>query len=485
MRIRLSDVITGALFAAGGVALVAEVRNFQRDARRQELLAESVRGERPHRIVVVGCGFGGLAAINRLGDLVGGDPRFDVLIVDQHNYHLFYPLLYQVATGGVEPGVLAYPARVIAREHHFRFLEAAVQAVDVLARRIVTDAGPVEYDSLILAPGSTVNFFGMRDAEENAMTLKSLADGIDLRNQIVECFEQAARETDPGRRKALLTFTVVGGGATGVELASSISDMIYGTLLKNYPMIDPSEPRLLLIEAQGRLLSGWNPEMSDVAARHLRDDGIELRLNTAVAHVGPDGLSFGSGEAIACATVVWSAGVRAESLVGTVPGETGRDGRVRVKETLDLPDYPGVFVIGDAAAVRLPNETRPLPPTAAIALAEGAQAGENAVRHLLNRPLRPFRYTSKGDLVSLGRGAAAADVFGRVFDGPVGWVLRRAVYLVNLVGFRNRLFVTLDWAFVTFHQRVIASFGAYHKPKILTREFAPQAPSEQEPRKAA
>jgi len=479
-------VLTGALFVAGGAVLATEVRKFQREIRRQELVAGPREGEeKRYRIVVVGCGFGGISAINRLGELVGGDPRFDVLIVDQHNYHLFYPLLYQVATGGVEPGTIAYPARVIAREHGFRFEEATARAVDVLAKRLETDVGPIEYDALILAPGSVVNFFGMQDAEENAMTLKSIPDGMELRNQVVECFERASLESDPEVRRALLTFAIVGGGATGVEYAGSLSDMIYGALLKNYPAIGENEPRLLMIEAKDRLLAGWNSEMSEIAERRLREEKIDVRLNTAVSHVSEDGLTFGNGETIKCATVVWSAGVRAEPLVNSLPGDKGRDGRIRVNDTLELPDYPGVFIVGDAAAFTMPGESRPLPPTAPVAMSEGAQAGENAVRRLVQRPLRSLHYRSRGDLVSLGRGTAAADIFGRVFDGAIGWVLRRAVYLVNLIGFRNRVLVVMDWAFVTFHQRVIGSFGAYRKPKILTREFAPQQPAQEKKRKAA
>ncbi|HEX5414644.1 MAG TPA: FAD-dependent oxidoreductase, partial [Chloroflexota bacterium] len=254
-----------------------------------------------------------------------------------------------------------------------------------------------------------------------------------------------------------------------------------GALLTNYPAIAENEPRLLMIEAKERLLSGWNPEMSDIAERRLREEKIDLRLATAVSHVSDEGITFGSGETINCATVVWSAGVRAEPLVNSLPGEKGRDGRIRVNTTMELPEYPGVFVVGDAAAVTPPGEPRPLPPTAPVAMSGGAQAGENAVRRLLQKPLRQLQYTPKGDLVSLGRGAAAADIFGRVFDGAVGWVLRRGVYLVNLIGFRNRLFVVMDWAFVTFHQRVIASFGAYRKPKILTREFPAEQPAVGQP----
>lgn len=481
MRTRFSDAIIGALLVAGGAALFAEVRRFRRELHRQELRARLAEGP-THRIVVIGVGFGGISAVNRLDQLIGDDPRFEVLLIDQHNYHLFYPLLYQVATGGVEPGVLAYPARVIAREHGIRFLETIVRSIDPQNKRLGTDAGVIDYDSLILAPGSVTNFFGMSDAARNAMPLKSLADGIRLRNQVIECFERAEREIDPEQRRALLSFAIVGGGATGVELASSLSDMIYGALLQNYPRISPNEISLQLIEAQDRLLAGWNVEMSQIAANRLREHRIALHLDATVSHVGENGVTLGSGETIPAATVVWTAGVRAEPLINQLPGEKRRDGRIQVTTTMEVPGCEGTFVIGDAAAVTLPGASRPLPPTAPVAIAGGACAAMNAVHRLRGEQLQTLEYRSKGDLVSLGRGTAAADVFGMVFDGFPGWLVRRAVYLGNLVGFRNRLLVMIDWAFVTFHQRVISSFGAYAKPKVLTEVVVP---AESPVRKAA
>jgi NADH dehydrogenase len=454
----LSDLVTGAVVVAGGALLLIRTRQFQREVRRQEASARGEPGP-VRRIVVVGVGFAGLTALNRLNDLVGDDPSCELLVIDRQNYHLFYPLLYQVATGGVEPGELAFPARIVARERNARFLEMNVLRVDVAQKRLETDLGPISYDCLILAPGSVTNYFGMADAMQSAFPLKSLADGMRLRNRVIDCFEQADRETSAERRRGLLTFAIVGGGATGVELAASLGDMIFNTLLPNYPTIGPEEVRLVLIEAKGGLLAGWDPRMGEIALRRLTGQHVEVWLNTSVAQVGADAVETVAGSNLPTATVVWTAGVRAEPLAETLPGTRERDGRVRVTEHLELPDQPGVFVVGDAAAIADPNTGRFVPPTAAAAIDEGAAAAENAVRRLRGEALQPFVYHSRGDLVSLGRAAAAANLFGLVFDGVPAWLIRRGVYLANLVGFRNRLYVMLDWAFVSFHQRVIAAFG--------------------------
>jgi NADH dehydrogenase len=458
VRIQASDVVTSALLVAGAATLYGEVRKFEDNHRRKERLTRADGGT-PHRIVIVGVGFGGLAAANELGKRVGDDPAYDVLLIDRHNYHLFYPLLYQVATGGVEPGALAFPARTIARTHGFRFLEATVERVDPERNRLETDAGPIEFDCLILAPGSVTNFFGMADAQQHALPLKSLEDGMQLRNRVIDCFEVADREPEPACRRALLTFVVVGGGATGVELSASLSDLIFTALLPNYPGIRASEVRLILIEARGGVLPGWNPQLGAIASEHLQRQQVELMPNTTVSHVSESGVETGQGISIPTATVVWTAGVRAAPLAASLPGDHGRDGRIQVDEHLEVPGCSGIYVVGDAAAVIDPNTQRPYPPTAPVAIAAGQVAAANAIAQFSGQPRQVFQFRSKGDLVSLGRGSAAADIFGFIFDGMAGWLMRRAVYLVNLVGFRNRLSVVLDWAFVTFHQRVIASFG--------------------------
>jgi NADH dehydrogenase len=453
---QLSRILSGALLLAGGVAAARQIRAYDRRARHQEL--ESARdGHAPRRIVVVGCGFAGLAAVNHLTELVGDDPRYDILLVDRNNYHLFYPLLYQVATGGIEAGTLAYPIRLVARRRGFRYLEANVEKVDLAANRLETDAGPVEYDRLILAPGSTSNFFGMEDAAEHAIPLKSLHNAMHLRDRIVETFELADQEPDPERRRALLGYVLVGGGATGVELASSLSDFIYGSLLPNYPGIRPSEVSLVMVESNRTVLNGWTPAVQQIAMRRLRARGVRLELGTTVAHVTDSGVETRGGRGIPAATVVWTAGIKAPPLIEKLPGSRERDGRIHVDAHLALPGHPEVFVVGDAAFYRNPVDGKPVPPTAEAALSEGHAAAENAVRSLQGEPTETYRFRSKGELVSLGRGAAAAHIFGLTLDSLPAWFVRRSVYLVNLVGFRNRLLVMIDWIFVSFHRRVISS----------------------------
>jgi len=478
MRIHLSDLLSTAAVIVGSVAILSRIRQGRRQERR-EFLAAQATGQPRRRIVVVGVGFGGLAALNRLGELVGDDPRTDVLLLDRQNYHLFTPLLYQVATGGVDPVSLAYPARTIVRDREFRFNEETVRAVDLAKRELETETGPLGFDSLILAPGSATNFFGMADAEEYSLPLKWMNDGIRIRNQVISAFEQADREPAPDHRQALLTFVIVGGGATGVELAASLSDMIFTTLLPNYPTITPDDVRPVLVEARGTLLPGWNARMGETAGAHLTHHRVQVLLNTTVSHVSEDAVELGNGEHLPTATVIWTAGVRAEDLVATLPGEKERDGRVHVDQNLELPGHPGVFVVGDAAAVVLPGAERPMPPTAWAAIGQGRAAADNAVRRLREQAPRAFWMKNPGDLVSLGRGAAAADIRGIFFDGLAGWLVRRGVYLTNLVGFRNRLLVALDWLFVTFHHRTIVSFA---QPRPAPAAVAP--PTRLHPRAA-
>ncbi|MBX6772082.1 MAG: NAD(P)/FAD-dependent oxidoreductase [Chloroflexi bacterium] len=450
---------TGLIAALIAIAMLRVIRGrlWPRQDVRRTTMAAPAPDQPARRIVIVGIGFAGLAALGRLKQLVGGDAQTEVLAVDRRNYHLFTPLLYQVATGGVEPGLIAYPARRIARDHRIRFMEAVVDGVDLARHQLDTDAGPIAYDALILAPGSVPNFFGMADAEQYALPLKWIRDGMRIHDRVINAFEQADRETDRDRRQMLLTFVIVGGGATGVELAASLSDLV-ATLLPHYPSIRSEEVRLLLIEARDALLPGWNPRMGQRAARQLLRHHVELLLGTMVSRVTDAAIETAAGQRIPTATVIWTAGVRPEPLVDLLPGPKLRDGRVRVDRYLALPGYPGVFIAGDAAAMILPTMDHPLPPTARAAIESGRAAAENAVRYLAGQPLLPFEYRVPGELVSLGRGAAAADIRGVVFDGLPGWLIRRGVYLTNLVGFRNRLFVILEWLFVTFRQRAIASF---------------------------
>jgi NADH:ubiquinone reductase (H+-translocating) len=480
MRTRRANLLTDGAIVVGGALIVRAVWRSRNEIRRQRSGTERA-GQPVHRVVVVGIGFAGLSAVNRLSDLVAEGSGFEVMLIDRHNYHLFYPLLYQVATGGVEPGSLAYPARAVACDRGFKFLEAEVQGVDLARKRLETDAGPISFDSLILAPGSVTNFFGMGDAMAHAIPLHCLADGERLRNQVVECFELADYEGDPDRRRALLTFVVAGGGATGVELASSLSDMIFTALLPNYCSIAASDVRLVLIESRETLLPGWNARMGRIALENLQTHHVEVLLDTTVNRVADDYVETGAGARIETTTVAWTAGVRAEPIVDQIPGDHGRDGRVRVDEQLELPEHPGIFVVGDAAAMPSPGAARPIPPTARAAIDAGKAAAENAIRRARGQPLRAFVYHSPGDLVSLGRGAAAADVLGVVFDGFIAWIIRRGIYLTNLLGVRNRASVLLNWAFVSLHEQLIVSFehlsGVRRRTTVIT-ESGSRAASE-------
>lgn len=477
---RFSELLTGAVLVAGGVAAFRKVREYE-NRSLPRIGTRQVSGPPKYRIVIVGGGFAGLAAASHLDELVRNDPDFDVLMIDRHNYHLFYPLLYQVSTGGIEPGNLAFPLRVVARHHGFRFLQANVEGIDVEARRVDTASGAIPYDCLILAPGSVSNFFGMKDAAEHAMPLKSLEDGVRLRNRIVETFELAEKESDPERRKALLTYVLVGGGATGVELASSLCDMIYTALLPNYPGINPSDVRLVMVESHRTVLNGWTAPVQETALKTLRMRGVHLVLGTAVTQVTDDWVEMKDGTRIPSATVVWTAGIKAPTLIERLPAPRERDGRVRVNDHLELPEHPGVFVVGDAAFYLNPVDGKPVPPTAEAALSEGHAAAEYAVRRLRQQPMETYQFHSKGELVSLGRGAAAANIYGVVLSGLPAWILRRAVYLVNLVGFRNRVLVFIDWVFVSFHRRVIFTFDGETASQLTFRPSvsnADQAPAE-------
>ncbi|MCL4499329.1 MAG: FAD-dependent oxidoreductase [Chloroflexi bacterium] len=245
-----------------------------------------------------------------------------------------------------------------------------------------------------------------------------------LRNRIIEAFERADVEHDPDLRRRLLSFVIVGGGATGVELAASLSDMIFKSLLPNYQSISANEIRLAIIEARGSILAGWNPRMAELASHRLTRRHVEIMVNTTVSRVTDSAVETNEGQHIPTATVAWAAGVRPEPTVSSLPVPKERDGRIRVDENLEIPGHPGVFVIGDAAAVVPAGASRPLPPTAAVAVDEGPVSAKNAVRRLTDQPLQPFHYHSRGDLVSLGRGAAAADIYGVVFDGIPAWLVR-------------------------------------------------------------
>jgi NADH dehydrogenase len=395
-------------------------------------------------VVVVGGGFGGLNAARALR----GAP-LNVVLVDRNNYHLFQPLLYQVATAGLEPEQIAKPVRSILRgQKNFDFRMMEVRGVDFAQRRLETSAGPLSYDFLVLAPGGETNFFGLESMERHGFGLKDIGDAVTIRNHVLTCFEQAMLETDPERRRAKLTFVVVGGGPTGVEMAGALSELIRLVLVKDYPRLNIKDVRILLLEATDTLLAALPERLREAAGRTLWRKWIEVRFSATVADFDGERVRLKSGEVIPAHTVIWAAGVRATSLNSRLGLPAGRQGRIPVEPTLQVREHPEVFIIGDASYVEENGE--PLPMVAPVAIQMGHSVARNIVRTLRGKPLEPFRYRDQGTLATIGRNAAVAHVFGLNWKGFPAWVMWLVVHIIQLIGFRNKLFVLLNWAWDYF-----------------------------------
>jgi len=420
------------------------------------------RRARP-RVVIVGAGFGGLAAARELADA-----DVDVLMINRTNYHGFWPLLYQVATAGLEPESIAYPVRAILRRYrNADFLLAEVNGVDFGQRAVLTDVGPVMYDYLVLAAGSTTNFFGNERFERYTLGMKDLDEAQRLRNHILTCFEHAVAETDPARRAALLTFVVVGGGPTGVELAGAFIELIRHVMRKDYPMLDVCQAHVVLVEATDRVLATFPESLQRAALDRLQRMGVDVRLSAPVADTRPGVLVFKDGTELEAETIVWAAGVRASPLAEALGVTLGRGARVKVEPTLTLPGHPEVFVIGDMAYLEGYRPGVPYPMVAPVAIQMGEQAARNIIARTRRNPMKPFRYFDKGQMATIGRSAAVLDAFGIQLTGWPAWVGWLFVHLMELVGFRNRALVLLNWAYSYFTYdrgvRLIFGIGAHEK----------------------
>jgi NADH dehydrogenase len=414
-------------------------------AEQIEAPAPAAPGVRRPRVVIVGAGFGGLHAARALA---GAD--VDVLVLDRNNYHGFWPLLYQVATAGLESESIAYPVRAILRKHRNAAFELVeVKGVDFERRQVLTDGAPIDYDYLILAAGSANNYFGNDALAERTYGLKDLGDAERLRNRVLSAFERAVRETDPERRAALLTFVIVGGGPTGVELAGAFAELIRHVLRKDYPMLDVAQARVLLVEATDRVLASFPPSLQRSALRRLARMGVEVRLNSAVAAVEDARVVFKDGATVAASTVVWAAGVRAAQLSDALDVMRARGARVPVAPTLNLPDRPEVFVVGDMAYLE-GYHGGAYPMVAQVAMQMGKQAGRNILADLRREARQPFRYFDKGQMATIGRRAAVLDAFGVRLGGFLAWLGWLFIHIMYLVGFRNRLVVLTNWAYNYF-----------------------------------
>jgi len=390
------------------------------------------------RVVIVGAGFAGLWATKALKR-----SPVDVLLIDRHNYHTFFPLLYQVAAAELDANDITYPIRTILRgQHNARFLLAEVSGLDRDRKMVETSEGPIAYDYLILGPGSTTGFFGVPGAEEHCHRLRTLHDALSLRNHVLSTIERAERLAGD-ERAAALTFVVVGAGPTGVEFCGALQELLRGPLRKDHPLLDLSAARIVLIEAGRRVLSVYPERLSDYALRRLGRMGIDVLLETAVAEVDDSGVLLGDGTRIDADTVLWTAGVAGPDSLDAWRLETGRGSRALVTPMLALEDDPAVFVTGDAAS---PGEAF-APMVAQNASQQGTLAARNIERSIAGEPLEPYTYRDLGNMAVIGRNAAVVHLFNRVaFTGFVAWVVWLTLHLVKLVGFRNRLAALVSWA---------------------------------------
>jgi NADH dehydrogenase len=442
------------LGAAAGAAAVGVAVSRARRAARVGRLREATTAH-GKQIVILGAGFGGINTAHHLLRQLPPESGWTVMLIDRQNYSLFTPLLYQAATGLVEPANILFPVRTLSHAPNFKFRESTLQDVDFDSRRVLLDDGEVTFDHLVIALGSVTNFFGKEADLREALQLKSIADSILIRNRIIDAFERADISTDEEERRRCLTFLVVGGGATGVELAGAIRGLVCTVLLRHYPGIRRDEIRIVICEALGEILPGISRGLAAFALRRLRGLGIEVRLETPVERVDAGGAILKGGESVPSRTVVWAAGVRPSPLVDRMNVPKAKNGRILVDRFLEVEGHPGVYALGDITASLDPKTGKPLPPSAAVAVQEAPALADILVARIEGRPARPFEYHPRGELISLGRHQAVAEVAGVRLTGVPAWILWRAFYLSQLMGFKNRLSVALDWTFAYLYQRDI------------------------------
>ena len=414
---------------------------------------------RRHRVVVLGGGFGGLQAVRHLRHA-----PVDITLVDRRNFHLFQPLTYQVATGALSPGEIAYPLRAIfKRDRNVRVLMAEVTEFDLEARRVrvkplagLPTPQSVPYDTLIAAGGSRYSYFGHDEWQSAAPEVKSLESALEVRRRILSAFESAEMDAELARRRGWLTFVVVGAGPTGVEMAGQIAELARDTLRRDFRAIDPGEGRVLLVEVADRVLTTFPPSLSHKAERSLRQLGVSPLLDRTVVGIDAEGVTIEAPdrttERIEARTVIWAAGVTASGLaarLGELAGaELDRAGRVTVEADLTLPGHPEVFALGDMVRVRDESGTPTLyPGVAPVAMQQGTYVAEVVRNRLRGRGTGSFRYRDKGNLATIGRARAVADLKGVRLSGFVAWVTWLVVHLWYLIGFQNRLLVLIRWAF--------------------------------------
>ena len=399
------------------------------------------------RVVIVGGGFGGLSAARKLG----ASGRAEITLIDRRNHHLFQPLLYQVATAGLSPADIAAPIRsILSRQPHSRVLMAEVVSVNPSARTVHTSTGEITYDYLVLACGAQHSYFGHDDWEEFAPGLKTLEQATEIRRRVLISFENAEKETDPARRRVLQTFVIVGGGATGVELAGAIAEIGLYTIGTDFRTLNPADTRVILIEAGARIMATFDERLSQRALKDLTQLGIQVRTGTRVTHIDAQGVRVGQ-ELIGAATVIWAAGVQPSRLGTTLGVPLDPAGRVMIQPDLSIPGHPEIFVIGDQSCLK-DKQGLPLPGVAPVAMQQGRHVARQIIAALNGRARTPFRYNDKGQMATIGRKKAILQTGKLRMTGFAAWLAWLFIHIYYLIGFKNRIFVFLSWAwsYVTF-----------------------------------
>ncbi|MBI2446490.1 MAG: NAD(P)/FAD-dependent oxidoreductase [Parcubacteria group bacterium] len=399
--------------------------------------------QKSKKIVILGAGFSGLYALKSIYRHVKNWPEFDISIVDKNNYFVFTPLLHEVATGGIDPADIVFPIRDLAKgqtEH----VEAEVLSVDLLKKSVITSRGEISYDYLIAALGAGTNFFGVPGASENSFTLKNIKDATRLKNHLIHLFDEANGEKDPERQKDILRIIIIGGGATGVELGAEIHEFLK-EINKEYPAISSDAVEFFLVEASEKLLSIFHQSFSEKVLKILESKGFKIIFKDPCAEVTEQGIVCASGKTIKSRTVIWTSGVSPSPII-TTPDIPRQKGRIVVEPSLNLKDFPEVFVLGDQAAVA-DKKFGLLPTSAQVAAEEGNFVGKNIARLILGQPLKHFQYFHKGDLVSIGKWKALAQMGSGFlkFDGPVAWLIWRFNYLTKMPGTAKKIRLFFDW----------------------------------------
>jgi len=404
--------------------------------------APAARTSGKPKVVIIGGGFGGMSAAKKLEKA-----DVEVTLVDQRNYHLFAPLLYQVATGQLSPSHIATPIRsMLKRQKNTKVVLGTVETIDSEAKTVTLADGTVlPYDYLIVAVGATHSYFGRDEWAPLAPGMKTIEDAERIRRNLLAAYEKAEKETDPARRKALMTFVVVGGGPTGVELAGAIGELAHHTLVNDYKNIDTRQSRIYLVEALPRILPMYDEDLAANATRSLNGFGVEVKTNSMVTNIDETGLNMGDTR-IDAGTIIWAAGVQVSPLTRQLAGvaELDRAGRVPVTAELHVAGHPELFVIGDAASVKN-AEGKPVPGVAPAAMQQGEWAATNITNRIAGTAYQPFVYKNRGSLAVVGRNAAIADINGKKFTGPAAWFAWMGIHDALLPGIRNRIAVFVQW----------------------------------------